>query len=352
MGKPGAKSRRKRSFSRADSPKWHLTKLRPFMIGAGRGTLAEEERLAVCIKASLIKAYEFCAFAYGRLKDEIAFHCVGGLRSICEDLIILKFISTLPLDDQKTLLAADAAAAIHNGMRYQATFFDTFRLGQPVLRGAYPPEALARLDRQVDDIWRRHGWPRAREGKWPPTEQLARKVGQGTVDVIYDYIFRLTSSTVHFSTRALLRTGWGDLTSDGKGEVIFSIKNMSGYFVAFCQIYGVFLLSIYFEFFPEILGVTPAVQQRVQRMRTALITQNRWPEMLTFEEANKPIPKGQEVIGFLLQHVLSEEFRDGFIVGAEKAKIAAKTAIKRSRVTGQSSTNASRSTASQGSKRP
>jgi len=290
--------------------------------------MADDERLAVCVKASLIKAYEFCTFAYGRLKDEFAFHCVGGLRSICEDLIILKFISTLPLDDQKILLAADMAYAIQNAMRYQSTFFDTFRLGQPVLRGAYPSDVLARLDSQVDEIWQRHGLPGARDGRRPPTEQLARKIGPGTVDVIYDYIFRLTSSTVHFNTRALLRTGWGDLTPDGRGEVIFSTQNMSGYYVAFCQIYGVFLLSIYFEFFREILGVTPAVQRRVQRMRIALVTQNRWPEMLTFEEANKPIPKGQEVIGFLAQHVLSEEFKDGFIAGAEKAKVAAKAAIK------------------------
>lgn len=299
-----------------DSLRWHLKMLRPFIAQAALGTLGNDELLTPCVKASLVKAFEFCTFSYGKLRNDFAFHCVGGLRRICEDLIILKFISTLPLEDQKTLLAADMAHTIDDSMRYQAQFFDTFRLGQPILRGGYPPDSLAHLDDAVDDVWRRHGWPRAKDGRRPPTEQLARRVGQGTVDIVYDYIFRLTSGTVHFSTRALLRTGWGPLTPDHL-EVTFSTANMSSYYVEFCKIYGVFLLSIYFEFFPTLLSVPPRVRNRLQRMRVALAKQNRWPEMLTFEEANKDIPDGN-IILLALQNVLAEEFKEGFIAKGEK----------------------------------
>jgi len=304
---------------RDDSPKFHLRQLRPFMTTAGQCVLTDEERLAACARASLIKAFEFCTFAHSKLKDEFAFHCVAGLRSICEDLIILKFISTLPPEDQKILLNADMVRTMHSSMRDQSTFFDTFRPGQPVLRGGYSPNDLAKLNAQVDDVWHRNGWPLAKRGKWPPTEQLARKIGQGTVDVIYNYIFRLTSSTVHFSTQALLRTGWGVVNADGM-KVTFSTKHMSKYYVAFCQIYGIFLLSIYFEFFPILFDVTPRVQRRVEKLRMALAKHERWPEMLTFEEANKDMPAGSEIIRLVLRHGLAEEFKAGFISGSEKRR--------------------------------
>jgi len=52
-------------------------------------------------------------------------------------------------------------------------------------------------------------------------------------------------------------------------------------------------------------------------MRVALAKQNRWPEMLTFEEANKDIPDGN-IILLALQNVLAEEFKEGFIAKGEK----------------------------------
>ncbi|MBS1032106.1 hypothetical protein JK192_12025 [Gluconobacter cerinus] len=269
------------------------------------------------MRASLVKAYEFCKFSYGGLKNEFAFHCVGGLRSICEDLIVLKFISTLPLEDQNTLLFNEMAKTNHNSMRYQADFFGTFRVGQPVLSGGYTPESLVNINSQVDDVWRRHGWPNAKHGKWPPTEQLAQKVGKGTVDVIYNYIFRLTSSTVHFSTRSLLRTGWGTVTPEGL-EATFSTKNMSKYYTAFCQVYGIFLFSVYFEFFPDLLRITPKVKSHVQKMRVDLAKLNRWPEMLTYEEMNQDIPKNMNVIYYILRQLQAEKFEEGFILNGEK----------------------------------
>ncbi|WP_026399009.1 DUF5677 domain-containing protein [Acetobacter nitrogenifigens] len=299
------------------SPESHLRKLKSFIKKTGRGTIGKDEYLVLCVRASLVKAYEFSRFSYNGLKGEFAFHCVGGLRSICEDLIILKFISTLPPEDQNTLLFNDMAKTTDNSLRYQANFFGTFRPGQPVLRGGRSPKSLSNINSQVDGVWRRHGWPKATDGKWPPTEQLARKVGKGTVDVIYNYIFRLTSSTVHFSMRSLLRTGWGTVTSEGL-EATFSTKNMSEYYVAFCQVYGVFLLSVYFEFFPDLLRVTPNAQSHVRKMRVALAQLNRWPEMLTYEEMNQNIPKGMNFIYNIFRQVLAEKFEEGFILNGEK----------------------------------
>ncbi|GBQ99164.1 hypothetical protein AA23498_3426 [Acetobacter nitrogenifigens DSM 23921 = NBRC 105050] len=117
--------------------------------------------------------------------------------------------------------------------------------------------------------------------------------------------------------RSLLRTGWGTVTSEGL-EATFSTKNMSEYYVAFCQVYGVFLLSVYFEFFPDLLRVTPNAQSHVRKMRVALAQLNRWPEMLTYEEMNQNIPKGMNFIYNIFRQVLAEKFEEGFILNGEK----------------------------------
>jgi hypothetical protein len=291
--------------------------LRPYIAQVAVGSLADDKRLTLCVRASLAKAFEFCFFSHDKLRDDFAFHCVGGLRSICEDLIILKFISALPLQDQNILLEADLNNSIQKGSHYQEKFFRLYRPGQPVFSGSFPAESLRLLDAAADGVWRRHGWPNAKDGKRPPTEQIARKVGRGTIEVIYDYIFRLTSGTVHFNSQALLRTGWGDRTPDCL-EVTFSTKYMSPYYSAFCKVYGVFLLSIYFEFFCDLLKIPTSAQSRMQRMRLALARQNRWPEMLTFEEFNKEMPENRTTMRFVMQHVLAEEFKTGFIKEGEE----------------------------------
>ena len=314
----GSGKRKQRSLSNVELQRQRLRKLRKFVFHVGRGSLTTDGRLQICTRASFVKAYEFCVFSHSKLKAEFAFHCVGGLRSICEDLIILKFLKTLAPEDQTTLLDARMAQGIQSSITYQGKFFGTFRPGQPVLHGAVPPEERARLTNKVDNAWRRNGFSRVKNGKWPATEQLACKVGQGTIDVLYDYIFRLTSSAVHFSTSGLLRTGWGTGSSIESREVTFSTKNMSAYYVAYCQIYGMFLLSIYFEFFSDLLAVPTGVLQIVQEIRTDLTRRGRWPEMITFEEMNMEFPKSNQLILLALQEAMTEEFKNGFVSGGER----------------------------------
>ena len=54
-------------------------------------------------------------------------------------------------------------------------------------------------------------------------------------------------------------------------------------------------------------------------MRLALAKQRRWPEMLTFEEANMAVPQ-LSVMQYAVQQVLAEEFKEGFILKGEKLR--------------------------------
>jgi hypothetical protein len=295
-------------------PEPHLLKLKPFIEMVGVGDLRSDGPLLSCVRASIVKAYEFSEFSYVRMRGEFAFHCLGALRSICEDLIILKFISGLPPNDQASVISADIRMTLDASLKRQKPFFRLFRPGQPILGGQLGGDHLAKMDAELALIWQSNGWPRKRDGNLPPTQQIAQKIGAGTLEVIYNYIYRLTSGTVHFSARALMRSGWGC-----EHKVVYSTANMGRYYLQFCQIYSVFLFSIYFEFFGDLLNADVEVRNQVKSLRNALVMYPRWPEMITFEEMNKDLPDYQQLnwLSATVQRVIADEIDDGFIAATE-----------------------------------
>lgn len=275
----------------------------------------DDPLLTSCIKAALTKAFEFVELSFGRMRNDYAFHCMAGLRSVCEDLIVLKFIAGLTVDEQEKILRGTMILDTEKAMRRQVPFFATFRVGQPVMNGWHKPDLLAKTKDELVQVWKALGWPKNKDGGLPPTSEIARKIGPDTLSVLYEYVYRLTSGMVHFSTRALLRTGWGN-----EGECRFSTTNMDRYSGEFCRVYGIFLLTVYFEFFGTLLGMDDNVARIVKRLRRFLIQQNRWPEMITFEEMNHKVPK-RSILAIVLEPALATHFENGFIAGAEKVAL-------------------------------
>jgi len=175
----------------------------------------------------------------------------------------------------------------------QSNFFELARPEQPVLPVIQPAVDKTKIEESIRQIWKRNGWPSSR---MPTTRQIAEKNNIDVLTMLYDYIFRLTSGSVHFNPYVLIRTGWG------KQIVRFSPKNFSKYYVAYARTYGLLLFCCYFELFGRFLRPNKRVSALVTELRFDLVGEFRWPEMITFEEMNLRPPEG-ETLRYIYRYV-------------------------------------------------
>lgn len=285
-----------------------LTDLKPFVESVRVGPIDRNRVFDACIRASLAKAFDYSEFAHEKVEDDFAFHCMSSLRSICEDLIVLKFMDGLNENDQNEFVTCLLMLESDKHVAAQIKFFGQFHPGQPVFARRITADAKEESRGKLIDIWRQNGWPKKKNARMPPTREMADRVGYQTLSVVYEYIFRITSATVHFSSPALLRTCWGDPNSDFNS----SPRNFGPYYKAFCRIYSVFLLTIYFEFFGNRMNMDPKTAKMVKAIRKALMSEVRWPEMVTFEEKNQDVPASNPIVSILHQ-LRCEVWEDGFV---------------------------------------
>jgi hypothetical protein len=295
----------------------HMEALKPLVDQFRRGFFSDSNLFESVVRASFAKCFDYAEFAHSTaLTVENAFYSTGTLRSVCEDLIVLRYLRDWEADQRNRVIRLELELGFDDQVRRQEAFFSQFRYGQQVLSGSIGREQVRHKAEELNALWRRNGFPNEERSR-PRTEQVARKVGTGALSVLYEYIFRITSETVHFNVRALLRTGWGNESESGDWEISFSPSNMGRYELAFCKIYSTLLLTIYFEFFPTFFAGSGDLMDLVQKLRRALTMVTRWPEMVTFEELNRSPPKGREIYNLLFQSILADKFENGFIAGAE-----------------------------------
>ncbi len=248
-----------------------------------------------CVRAAFAKSFEFSLLAHDESENSNAFYWIATLRSICEDLIILYNLSGFSDIDREELMSKIQLHELHTRMVTQSDFFERTRPQQRVLKSDMD---LTGLENQIREIWRRNGWPNMTRGVLPPTRQLADKNGGDVLSTLYDYMFRLTSSTVHFSVQGLLRTGWGDLPN-----VTFSPSHFSKYYTEFGRIYGVYLFCCYSELFDDLFKLDENTRSIFDELRNSLLMTPRWPEMVTFEEIGATPPEytiGKLTIAYIL----------------------------------------------------
>jgi hypothetical protein len=286
-----------------------LNKLSPFIEEIATTRIRKNRVFVACLRASLVKAFEFSQHVCQRPSEE-SYFLSASLRGITEDIIYLRYLSKMPLQDREKISRGLMDIEILKMLKHQQEFFSVMRPFQPVLgRGDIDVKEVEKI---VRTVWQAHGWPSLKSVN-PPTREIAEKSDSGVLEVVYDFIYRFTSGFVHFNPQILLRSGWGE----NKNIMKFSTKNMDLYYSAFCRIYGTYLLCLYFEFFNKFFRAGPEIKEIVSEIREALMIKPRWPEMVTFEEMNVDVPQPSEfsmMMGGALYAVIS---RDGFIRGAE-----------------------------------
>lgn len=279
--------------------------------------MADRQLFLWCLSSSFTKAFEFVELTC-QYDDGSSYFLTASLRSITEDIILLSFLARKPHDERELVVGHLMELEVAEDTRRQKAFFQTFRPFQPVLSGKNHQEK--RLKEELKDFWRKNGWPKFNKKTpppVPPTREIAGKLDKGFLEAVYNFVYRLSSNSVHFGPRALLRTGWGDLES----TATFSTKNMEPYYRATAQIYGSYLLCLYFEIFEDFLKPTEREKESVERLRNHLLRIFRWPEMVTYEEMNLDVPDSESQRRWpnpLIYALYAVVMEKGFLAGAQE----------------------------------
>ena len=274
-----------------------LDALRPLSERIAATDFDAQRMYSACLSSSFVRAFEFVELSTQH-EPAHAFFLVPALRAIAEDVIVLRFLSTFLHEDREMVLRNLLIVELEDRLRDQVTFFESRRPHQPVLGPTGNTVDIERRKEELDSFWRNNGWPsfnqtKSRRIHKPGIREMAAKPEPAFLIVVYDFVYRLTSGAVHFNPQALLRLGWGPIGPSGTtlSSVTFSSKNMSLYYLAVSQVYGTYLLCLYFDFFDGFLKPSSNEKIAVARLREHLLHMPRWPEMVTFEEANMPLPK-------------------------------------------------------------
>ena len=276
-----------------------LDPLRPFVERIATVRYANKKLFSSILRASFARAFEFVDLVSTQ-KSISAFFFAPALRSITEDIILLRFLSRFPhevrqqtLDNMLDLIVADALCK-------QEAFFLTFRPFQPILPAAsMDVQKVKKARDELRSFWRNNGWPKLNRDM-PQTSQIAEKLDPGVIHVVYDFIYRLTSGTVHFNPQVLLRSGWGNVPI----ETTFSSRNMDPYYLMLSRIYGSYLLCLYFELFGRFLRPNKIEKAAVKELRKHLLS------------VDVPQPKYWPTA--LIYAIYTMDMEDGFISGAEQ----------------------------------
>ncbi len=293
-----------------------LDVLRPFVERTAVGDFSRSRLFSSCLKSSFVRTFEYVDSVSKESPDQ-AFFLIPALRGITEDIIYFVFLSDFAPETRERVIENMMHLEVHRSITDQYQFFRTFRPFQPVLSATVPN--IEAVKEELRTFWRGNGWPNLRQES-PPTREIAEKTIPGILEQVYDFVYRLTSGAVHFNPKLLLKLGWGVMGAD-EGVVEnskFSSKHMGAYHLAVCQIFGCYLLCLYFELFEELLQPKQEEMTAVTELRDHIWRGYRWPEMITFDEMNMAAPEPEAGKWHILVCALySTVMKEGFVSGAK-----------------------------------
>jgi hypothetical protein len=250
-----------------------------------KGSIRRRAFFRLAVKASLARAFDLAAHVHIETVHSPPFFLLPSLRGICEDLIVLGFAQRMTAVDRDELIANLMILEVDESVKTQSAFFRSVRPDQPVL--SPPPSLDSRIDvasTAVRAIWARYGWTLTR-GTMPQVRQIAERQGASVLAILYDYLYSLSSGMVHFRPGVLLRLGWGTQT-----DFTFGVRQFHAYDRAVIETYSIYLLCLYFEVLGRVIRPSQHTQDTVANLREFLLSQERWPELVTFEEMNLKPP--------------------------------------------------------------
>lgn len=253
--------------------------------------------------AAFSKIYS-CAVAVHHEHEIPSMFLISTLRSCCEELIVLAAINEFENDSDKNAVCEHMLRfEIGDRVELQKEFFDKFRPHQSVLANSQIDLETVRSDAQ--EIWARNGLNIGGSNIRPDTRRLASMHADDTLDLLYNFLFKIASDNVHFNMRGLLRTGWSDASGT---NFIYRPENFDRYCQSVLRIYAPLIFYLHFEFFEARLSEK---SDEFRSLASALIDYWRWPEAVTHEEHNFPYPK-PKFVQTAIKSIQSEQAKNGF----------------------------------------
>lgn len=225
------------------------------------------------VRAALAKNYEVNCFVAEQVTETGAFAFTAALRGLCEDIICLQYILAFPDDDRNEIVKYILWRDSGRYMDKQRAFFQAYQPGQPIL----PTRDMKENEEEAKARLAELGY------KTPNIETMAQKTG---LLPLYEYLYVATSAYVHFSPHNLMRMGWE--TEKHSGDMAYSIQNFSRYYFNFNRFYAVLLFVVFCTRFADFLKSKHLLKPDVDRLIEILQDEIRWPELVTFEEMNRP----------------------------------------------------------------
>lgn len=248
------------------------------------GLRKEEIGLSSVAKFVVSGGLEFCKMVLEPECPAPAKFLSPYLRQMSEQLIAVDYLAHQPANVVQELILLLFYRDISRLIEGQSRFFRTRKPTQPLV-GVDPSKVFDSSRRQKLKELGGKLSPATGKGL-PPTEQMAQTCGYRD---LYDHIYRMTSKTVHFSLVDLLQSTWG---SDD--DIGYSAAHFEMYYRAVNQFYSAYLMAAMCARLGSLFVEGDCLRQLkvdVQCLVDHLDEVARWPEAVTYEEMNRPVPE-------------------------------------------------------------
>lgn len=247
-----------------------------------------ENKLIGLCKAALTKAFEFVQISISNQEKNEFFH-LSGLRGICEELIatsyIIKELSEQQIND---LFEFQYSVEQEKSLLKQFNFFWKYKPMQCVV----PPKITELEDkyfqRLKNDLKGNESKKIAKEKNIELLPSTWKMAEQTNYQDLYQFIFNITSASVHFRIDNFFKLGWGELDQHQQIEKTeFSTKHeqVQHYCKEFNICYGIILFVEMSSQFKETLKLQKDYESKIESL-VELIQKNRFPPFITHQHMN------------------------------------------------------------------
>ena len=203
------------------------------------------------------------------------------LRPACEEFIVLRYLSTVDRNDARALLCLLAWRDIDSALAAQHEYSGAEIMRELGLTKPYESHAAKRslLKNGLAKLRKKLEWSK---GDAPSVWFMAKKAGE---QKLYNFLYRATSRSVHFSVGELARRCWGN-----PGKMTVDSNHFERYWARFALSWGVQLylevLILALETFPE-KEISGNVDKRIPELAEKLGALGKMP-IITAEELAWP----------------------------------------------------------------